>query len=70
MVGLELQPQVAEAARQNLVGWGLAGRASAVYQRLPEPEHFCEQLRQAGLKDVQAKRLTPGESFYAFLARV
>ncbi|HEU5429673.1 MAG TPA: class I SAM-dependent methyltransferase [Actinocrinis sp.] len=33
---------------------------------LPQAAELAEQLRQAGFADVQARRLTPGEQFYAF----
>jgi SAM-dependent methyltransferase len=36
---------------------------------LPDPDHLCAQLREAGLEDVRAKRLIPIESFFSFSGR-
>jgi SAM-dependent methyltransferase len=36
---------------------------------LPEPDHLCAQLREAGFEAVRAKRLVPFESFFAFTGR-
>lgn len=141
-LGLDLQPEVAAAARQNLAGWGLGGRAQVevgdvreaaleggfdlatlhnnIYYfpvaeresllrrvrgllrpggglllttgcqggslamevlnlwgaatagcgRLPTPEEMVEHIQAAGFASATARRLLPGESFFAFTARV
>lgn len=37
--------------------------------RLPAPEELVGQLREADFVDARARRLVPGESFYAFFGR-
>jgi hypothetical protein len=44
--------------------WG-----TATGGRLPSVEEMVGQLRGAGYRDVEAIRLTPGDSFHAFRAR-
>jgi protein-L-isoaspartate O-methyltransferase len=44
--------------------WGASTRGCG---RLPEVDEMQEQMRRAGLVSVRAKRLVPGESFYAFV---
>jgi len=36
--------------------------------RLPLPEEFQAQLKQAGFKNIQIKNLMPGDRYYRFLA--
>jgi hypothetical protein len=43
--------------------------ATATGGRLPSVEEMVGQLRGAGFRDVEAIRLTPGDSFHAFRAR-
>jgi SAM-dependent methyltransferase len=46
----------------------LWGAATAKCGRLPKADEMVNQLLEAGYKDVQAIRLVPGESFFAFKA--
>lgn len=48
----------------------LWGAATANAGRLPDHDEMTGQLREAGYTDVQAFRLIPGETFYAFKAIV
>ncbi len=37
--------------------------------RLPAPQEFVDQMREAGFEDARAKSLVPGDSYHAFFAR-
>lgn len=57
-------------------GSGFAGQALNLWAAmtegagpLPHPQRFCDQLRHGGFKDVRARSLMPGDSFYMFVGR-
>lgn len=77
-IGIDLDPAVAEKARQAVAKWGLEQRITveSVWESnavglggLPKKSEVAEQLRAAGFVDVRVKRAIPGEPYYAFLAR-
>ena len=54
------------AATELLNLWGAVTEGCG---RLPTPPELEAQLREAGFSAVRARRLIPGESFWAFVAR-
>jgi ubiquinone/menaquinone biosynthesis C-methylase UbiE len=42
--------------------------ATAGFGPLPTPEQIAQQMGEAGFVDVEAKKVIPGEAYYAFKA--
>jgi SAM-dependent methyltransferase len=55
--------------RPAAVALDLWSAGTAGCGRLPAPDELVAQLREAGFADARSRRLTPGESFYAFFGR-
>jgi len=67
--GMLLLTTCCQGGNPGIDALNLWGASNAHGGRLPEKAEMIDQLRQAGYREIDAMRLIPGDSFYAFGAR-